>query len=365
MIIGLPKEIKSYENRVALTPEGVSSLVKSGHKVLMETSAGAGSGFEDGAFVEAGADLRFHAAEIWQEADMVVKVKEPVAEEYKYFRKDLILFTYLHLAANQKLVEELVAKEVTALAYETIQKEDGSLPLLTPMSEIAGRMAVQAGSHHLEKREGGLGLLLSGVPGVEAGKVTIIGGGVVGTNAAKVAVGMGADVTVFEKDSRRLRQLSDLFGKEIRLLKATPQKITDELKSTNLLIGAVLVPGAKAPSIVDEEMVKQMPTGSVIVDVAVDQGGCIATVDRVTTHDHPVYIKHGVVHYGVANIPGIVPYTATVGLTNETLPYIEAVANHGVQAACEKDAALRAGLNCDGGQIVLQEIADLFGYQYQ
>ncbi|MBL3613276.1 alanine dehydrogenase, partial [Bacillus sp. RHFS18] len=313
MIIGVPKEIKNNENRVALTPGGVSQLIGNGHRVLVESGAGLGSGFTNEDYVSAGAEILEDRTQVW-DAEMVMKVKEPLAEEYAYFRQGLVLFTYLHLAAEPELAKALTEKGVTAIAYETVT--DGrSLPLLTPMSEVAGRMAAQIGAQFLEKPKGGKGILLAGVPGVSRGKVTIIGGGGVGTNAAKMAVGLGADVTMIDLNADRLRQLDDIFGHQIKTLMSNPVNIADSVAEADLLICAVLIPGAKAPTLVTEEMVKQMKPGSVIVDVAIDQGGIVETVDHITTHDNPTYEKHGVVHYAVANMPGAVPRTSTLALT--------------------------------------------------
>ncbi len=327
MIIGVPKEIKNNENRVALTPGGVSQLISNGHRVLVETGAGLGSGFENEAYESAGAEIIADSKQVW-DAEMVMKVKEPLPEEYVYFRKGLVLFTYLHLAAEPELAQALKDKGVTAIAYETVS-EGRTLPLLTPMSEVAGRMAAQIGAQFLEKPKGGKGILLAGVPGVSRGKVTIIGGGVVGTNAAKMAVGLGADVTIIDLNADRLRQLDDIFGHQIKTLISNPVNIADAVAEADLLICAVLIPGAKAPTLVTEEMVKQMKPGSVIVDVAIDQGGIVETVDHITTHDQPTYEKHGVVHYAVANMPGAVPRTSTIALTNVTVPYALQIANKG------------------------------------
>ncbi|MFE7495617.1 alanine dehydrogenase, partial [Bacillus velezensis] len=343
MIIGVPKEIKNNENRVALTPGGVSQLIGNGHRVLVESGAGLGSGFTNEDYVSAGAEILEDRKQVW-DAEMVMKVKEPLAEEYAYFRQGLVLFTYLHLAAEPELAKALTEKGVTAIAYETVT--DGrSLPLLTPMSEVAGRMAAQIGAQFLEKPKGGKGILLAGVPGVSRGKVTIIGGGGVGTNAAKMAVGLGADVTMIDLNADRLRQLDDIFGHQIKTLMSNPVNIADSVAEADLLICAVLIPGAKAPTLVTEEMVKQMKPGSVIVDVAIDQGGIVETVDHITTHDNPTYEKHGVVHYAVANMPGAVPRTSTLALTNVTVPYALQIANKGAAQAIADSPALKAGLN--------------------
>ncbi|GAX88609.1 alanine dehydrogenase [Effusibacillus lacus] len=360
MIIGVPKEIKNNENRVAMTPAGVQTLAGAGHTVLVETNAGAGSGFPDDRYRAAGARIVSDAQKLWESAEMIVKVKEPIAEEYKYFRPGLILFAYLHLAAAGLLIHELMEKEVTAIAYETIQLEDGSLPLLAPMSEVAGRMSIQIGAHFLEKAQGGRGLLLGGVPGVEPGNVVIIGGGIVGANAAQIALGMRAKVTILENNPKRLRELDEQFQGRVQVIMSNAYNIAKAVSEADLLIGAVLLPGAKAPRLVTEEMVSRMKPGSVIVDVAVDQGGCIETVDRVTTHDNPTYLKHGVVHYCVANIPGAVPHTSTLALTNVTLPYVVKLANKGVQQAIAEYPDLRKGVNVMGGKVTHEAVAATF-----
>ncbi|MEK5212937.1 alanine dehydrogenase [Bacillus sp. FSL R5-0603] len=362
MIIGVPKEIKNNENRVALTPGGVSQLISNGHRVLVETGAGLGSGFENEAYESAGAEIIADPKQVWN-AEMVMKVKEPLPEEYVYFRKGLVLFTYLHLAAEPELAQALKDKGVTAIAYETVS-EGRTLPLLTPMSEVAGRMAAQIGAQFLEKPKGGKGILLAGVPGVSRGKVTIIGGGVVGTNAAKMAVGLGADVTIIDLNADRLRQLDDIFGHQIKTLISNPVNIADAVAEADLLICAVLIPGAKAPTLVTEEMVKQMKPGSVIVDVAIDQGGIVETVDHITTHDQPTYEKHGVLHYAVANMPGAVPRTSTIALTNVTVPYALQIANKGAVKALTDNAALRAGLNTANGHVTYEAVARDLGYEY-
>ncbi|MHC5562086.1 alanine dehydrogenase [Bacillus spizizenii] len=362
MIIGVPKEIKNNENRVALTPGGVSQLISNGHRVLVETGAGLGSGFENEAYESAGAEIIANPKQVW-DAEMVMKVKEPLPEEYVYFREGLVLFTYLHLAAEPKLTQALKDKGVTAIAYETVS-HGRTLPLLTPMSEVAGRMAAQIGAQFLEKPKGGKGILLAGVPGVSRGKVTIIGGGVVGTNAAKMAVGLGADVTIIDLNADRLRQLDDIFGHQIKTLISNPVNIADAVAEADLLICAVLIPGAKAPTLVTEEMVKQMKPGSVIVDVAIDQGGIVETVDHITTHDQPTYEKHGVVHYAVANMPGAVPRTSTIALTNVTVPYALQIANKGAAKALADNAALKAGLNTANGHVTYEAVAKDLGYEY-
>ncbi|ALC82230.1 MULTISPECIES: alanine dehydrogenase [Bacillus] len=363
MIIGVPKEIKNNENRVALTPGSASQLIASGHRVLVEQDAGLGSGFDNADYMSVGAEIITEAKSVWDSSEMILKVKEPLQEEYVYFRENLILFTYLHLAAEPSLAKALKEKGVTAIAYETVS--DGrSLPLLTPMSEVAGRMAAQIGAQFLEKPKGGRGILLGGVPGVARGKVTIIGGGVVGTNAAKTAVGLGADVTMIDLNADRLRQLDDIFGHQIKTLMSNPVNIADSVAEADLLICAVLIPGAKAPTLVTEEMVKQMKQGSVIVDVAIDQGGIVETVDHITTHDQPTYEKHGILHYAVANMPGAVPRTSTVALTNVTIPYALQIANKGVKNAINENAALKSGVNVMNGEITYQAVARDLGYNY-
>ncbi|MGG2991052.1 alanine dehydrogenase [Paenibacillus macerans] len=362
MIIGVPKEIKNNENRVALTPSGAYSLVSAGHQVFIEKNAGTGSGFTDAEYTAAGARLVGQAADAWS-AELVIKVKEPQPSEYAYFRKGLILFTYLHLAPEPELTAALRDKGVTAIAYETVEVNK-TLPLLTPMSEVAGRMAVQIGAQFLEKPYGGKGILLGGVPGVKRGKVTIIGGGVVGTNAAKIAVGLGAEVTIIDVNPERLRQLDDIFGARLQTLMSNPQHIAEAVEESDLVIGAVLIPGAKAPKLVRENMVKAMRPGSVIVDVAIDQGGIFETVDRITTHSDPTYVKHGVVHYAVANMPGAVPRTSTYALTNATLPYALELASKGLHAALNDRPALRRGVNVAGGAITYDSVARDLHYDY-
>ena len=362
MIIGVPKEIKNNENRVALTPSGAVSFVKAGHRVLVEKNAGLGSGFKDEEYIQAGAEVFDDASKIW-EADMVMKVKEPIEDEFQYFRKDLILFTYLHLAAKPELTKALKEKKVIAIAYETVS--DGrSLPLLTPMSEVAGRMAVLIGAQFLQKPNGGKGILLSGVPGVERGNVVIIGGGVVGTNAAKIAVGLGAKVAILDVSAERLRELDDIFGNSIQTIMSNPYHVAEYVKQADLLIGAVLIPGAKAPKLVTEEMVKSMKPGSVIVDVAIDQGGIVETSDHVTTHDDPIYVKHGVVHYAVANIPGAVPRTSTFALTNVTTPFALEIANKGLMKAIMENKSIKSGVNVANGEITYEAVARDLGYPY-
>ncbi|MCT6925619.1 alanine dehydrogenase [Metasolibacillus sp.] len=356
MKIGVPKEIKNNENRVAMTPAGVVTLVQAGHEVMIETGAGVGSSFTDADYVAAGATIVPTAAEAWK-AEMVMKVKEPIASEYGYFYEGLILFTYLHLAPEPALTAALLEKKVVGIAYETVQLPNRSLPLLTPMSEVAGKMATQIGAQYLEKTNGGKGILLGGVSGVQRGKVTVIGGGIAGTNAAKIAVGMGADVTVIDLSPERLRQVEDIFGRDVQTLISNPFNIAESVKNSDLVIGAVLIPGAKAPKLVSEEMIKSMQPGSVVVDIAIDQGGIFATSDRVTTHDEPTYEKHGIVHYAVANMPGAVPRTSTVALTNNTVPYALQIANKGYVRACNENPALKLGINTIDGKIVYEAVA--------
>jgi alanine dehydrogenase len=364
MIIGVPKEIKDNENRVGLTPAGVSAYIQAGHRVLVETQAGIGSGFSDEDFSAAGAEILDSAEEVWQQAEMICKVKEPLPAEYKFFRENLILFTYLHLAPERELTEQLRAKKVVAIAYETIQTDDGSLPLLMPMSEVAGRMSVQIGAQFLEKPHGGKGVLLGGVPGVPPAHVVIVGGGIVGTNAAKMAVGLGAQVTILDINANRLRELDDLFQGRLRTLMSNHYNIAQAVKDADLLIGAVLIPGARAPKLVTEDMVKSMSPGSVIVDVAIDQGGSIETVDRITTHSEPTYVKHGVVHYAVANMPGAVPRTSTIALSNVTIPYGLQLANKGVRAAITQNRALARGVNVLNGHVVYEAVATSLNLPY-
>lgn len=363
MKIGIPKEIKNNEYRVAMTPAGVMTLTGVGHEVLIEAGAGAGSSFTDEDYKRAGATIVSTAAEAW-DADMVMKVKEPLESEFAYFREGLILFTYLHLAPEPELTKALLDKKVVAIAYETVQLANRSLPLLTPMSEVAGKMATQIGAQYLEKLGGGKGVLLGGVSGVPRAKVTIIGGGIAGTNAAKIAVGMGANVTIIDLSAERLRQLDDLFGNDVQTLMSNPFNIAESVRTSDLVIGAVLIPGAKAPKLVTEEMIKSMQPGSVVVDIAIDQGGIFETSDRVTTHDDPVYVKYGVVHYAVANMPGAVPRTSTIALTNNTVPYALEIANKGFIRACTQNPALQLGLNTVDGQLVYEAVADAQALTY-
>ncbi|MBD8070750.1 alanine dehydrogenase [Bacillus sp. PS06] len=364
MKIGIPKEIKNNENRVALTPAGADTLIRNGHSILIETTAGIGSGFSDDEYAKVGCDIVLSAEEVWNQSNLIMKVKEPISEEYQYFRENLILFTYLHLAAEKELTEALLNSGITAIAYETIQLQNGSLPLLTPMSEVAGRMAPQIGAQFLEKSRGGKGMLLAGVPGVARGKVTIIGGGVVGTNAAKMAIGLGAEVTILDLNPERLRQLDDLFGNQVQTMMSNPLNIASAVEQSDLVIGGVLIPGAKAPRLVTEEMIRRMSPGSVIVDVAIDQGGIFETIDRMTTHDNPTYIKHDIVHYAVANMPGAVPRTSTIALTNSTVAYALMLANS-PEEAIKNNAPLASGVNVMKGQLLNKAVAESLGLEYK
>ena len=359
MIIGIPKEIKTLENRVSMTPGAVETLVRRGHVVLAEAGAGLGSGLADAQYAAAGAKI-VGVAEAWG-ADMVIKVKEPIASEYKYLRKGLLLFTYLHLAADRALTDALLGSGVTGVAYETVQLPDGALPLLIPMSEVAGRMAPQVGAHALEKSQGGRGVLLGGVPGVPQASVVVVGAGVVGSNAAKIAVGMGAQVTVLDVNHARLQYLDDIYQGRIVTSASNEANIRKAVTYADLVIGAVLIPGAKAPHLVTRDMLRTMKEGSVIVDVAVDQGGCVETI-KATTHDAPTYVIDGVVHYGVANMPGAVPRTSTYALCNQTLPYALKLAAKGL-AALREDASLAAGLNTIDGKLTYAGVAEAFGLE--
>ncbi|SEN77520.1 alanine dehydrogenase [Lihuaxuella thermophila] len=363
MIIGVPKEIKNNENRVGMTPAAVTAYINSGHEVWIETGAGLGSGFTDQDYINSGAKIVSSSEEAWS-AEMVVKVKEPLPEEYRYFRKGLILYTYLHLAAEPKLAQALLENEVTAIAYETIQLDNGSLPLLTPMSEVAGRMSVQIGAQFLEKSKGGKGVLLGGVPGVPPAEVVIVGGGVVGTNAAKMALGLGASVTILDINPDRLRQLDDLFQGRLKTLMSNHYNLARAVQQADLLVGAVLIPGARAPRLVTEEMVKSMQPGSVIVDVAIDQGGSIETIDRITTHSNPTYEKYGVLHYAVANIPGAVARTSTLALSNVTVSYGLQIAGKGAKQAALENPAIARGLNTVHGKVTHKAVAESLGYSY-
>jgi alanine dehydrogenase len=363
MKIGLPKEIKDNEYRVGLTPAGVQALTQAGHTVFVQKTAGEGSGFSDEQYVKAGATLLDTADEVWAAGDMIVKVKEPIAPEYPRMRENQILFTYLHLAPELELTQQLMDRKVTGIAYETITDENGRLPLLTPMSEVAGRMSVQVGATYLEKMNGGRGILLGGVPGVPAANVVIIGGGVVGTEAAKMAVGLGARVTIIDKNLDRLRQLDDIFLSKVQTLASSRYAIEEAISHADLVIGAVLVVGAAAPKLVTRDMLHLVPNGAVLVDVAVDQGGCFETT-HPTTHSNPTYYEEGVLHYAVANMPGAVPRTSTFALTNATLPYALALANKGFEQAIAEDEGLRAGVNTFAGKLTYEAVAVSQGREY-
>ncbi|MEZ4741575.1 MAG: alanine dehydrogenase [Bdellovibrionota bacterium] len=363
MIIGVPKEVKTRENRVGIVPGGVGVLKNAGHEILVEKGAGEGAGITDDKFVTAGAVIIDSADELWQRSEMVMKVKEPIAIEYERMRAGQILYTYLHLAAEPELTKALLERNVSGIAYETMELADRSLPLLTPMSEVAGRMAVQVGAQCLEKHNGGKGLLLGGVPGVRRGRVAIIGGGVVGVNAAKMAVGLGAQVTVLDINPQRMAYLDDIFGTRINTMMSNPENIEHAVAEADLVIGAVLVTGAKAPRLVTRDMVKQMEDGSAIVDVAIDQGGSIETI-RPTTHDDPFYCEEGINHYAVTNIPGDVPKTSTYALTNVTLPYALALANKGFERALEESLVIRKGLNTFKGKVTHKAVAEAHGFEF-
>ncbi|MDY6827660.1 MAG: alanine dehydrogenase [Bacillota bacterium] len=364
MLIGVPREIKCDENRVAVTPGGVQSFVKNGHRVLVEKSAGEGSGFLDEQYSQFGAEIIEDPSEIYSSVDLVVKVKEPQDSEYKFLRSGLIIFTYFHLGAAPELAEELLRNEIIGISYDTVQKADGSLPLLAPMSEVAGKMAVQIGAHYLEKPSGGVGILLGGVPGVPPAHVVIIGGGTVGINAARVALGMGARVSIFDIDTVKLRYIDDIFDGRVNTVMSNHYWLEKVIADADLLIGAVLIPGSRAPHIVGEDLVKSMKPKSVVIDVAIDQGGCIETCSMPTTHSDPVREKYGVIHYSVANIPGAVPRTATLALTNATLPYALEIADLGFGKAVETDSALARGVNTCKGKIVHKAVASSLGLQY-
>jgi alanine dehydrogenase len=363
MIVGLPKEVKDNESRVGIVPAGVKALTSIGHTVLVQASAGEGSGITNEEYVKAGAEIVDTAEEAWSRANLVVKVKEPIASEYGFLREDLILFTYLHLAPARELTKAMIDSGVIGVAYETITNDIGHLPLLTPMSEVAGRMSIQVGATYLEKINGGRGVLLGGVPGVAPGRVTIIGGGVVGTNACKMAVGLGAAVIIIDRDLERLRYLDDIFGSRIRTLASNPYTIAESVAASDLVVGAVLVPGAAAPKLVTREMLKAMPRGAVIVDVAVDQGGCIETT-KPTTHSQPTYYVENVLHYGVTNMPGAVPRTSTFALTNVTWPFAVQLAKHGAVEAFKRDRHLKNGVNTYKGKVTYKAVADDQGLDY-
>ncbi len=363
MLIGVPKEIKTNENRVGLVPSGVTALVAEGHQLFVEAGAGEGSGFTDQQYVAAGATILATADEVWAKAEMIIKVKEPIKVEWPRMRKGQVMYTYFHFAADKPLTEAVIASGAIAIAYETVQLPSGALPLLTPMSEVAGRLAVQEGAKYNEKLFGGRGVLLGGVPGVKPGKVVIIGGGVVGINSAKMAAGMGADVTILDTSLDRLRYLDDVLPANVDTVFSNRHNILDAVKDADLIIGAVLLPGKKAPHLITREDLKGIPDGCVIVDVAIDQGGCVETI-KPTTHEDPTYFVEGVLHYAVANMPGAVPRTSTLALTNATLPYAIKLANLGWKAACRQDKALKLGLNVVDGKIVYPGVAEAFGMEW-
>ncbi len=359
MIIGVPKEIKNNENRVALTPAGALELTKRGHKVFVQSTAGEGSGFQDEEYKESGAKILKTIEEVYKKAEMIMKVKEPIKKEYKLIREDQLLFTYFHFASYKPLTMAMIKQKAICLAYETVELDDRTLPLLVPMSEVAGRMATQEGAKYLEKPMGGLGILLGGVPGVQPAKVMVIGGGVVGTQAAKMAAGMGASVKILDINLNRLRYLADIMPPNVETIHSNELIIRKLVQRSDLIIGAVLIPGAKAPNLITRDMLKTMRPGTVIVDVAVDQGGCIETC-KPTTHAKPTYVVDGVVHYCVANMPGAVPYTSTIALTNATLPYAVQLAEKGWRQACKESRPLRFGLNIIKGKVVYRGVADAF-----
>jgi len=362
MIVGIPKEIKTNESRVAITPEGVGEFVAAGHTVIIEDRAGEGSAIDNSAFLSVGAKIVGSAQEVWTTADLIIKVKEPIDIEYSRMRSEQILFTYLHLAASRACTDAIIASGITAIAYETVEV-NGALPLLAPMSEVAGRLATQVGATALQRPNGGRGVLLGGVPGVTPGRVVVIGGGVAGLNAAVIAVGMGADVTVIDRSILRLAYIDTTFGGRIKTLVASAHAIAREVKLADLVIGAVLIHGAKAPQLVSNELVKEMKAGSVLVDIAIDQGGCFED-SHPTTHSEPTYSVHNSIFYCVANMPGAVPVTSTYALTNATLPYALSIANFGWRDACTRDSNLAKGLNVHDGKIYYSAIAEAHGYQY-
>lgn len=363
MIIGVPKEIKANENRVALQPSGVEILKQNGHSVVIENNAGQGSGFENQAYIDAGAEILSTAKEVFQKADMIMKVKEPQPQEIEMIKEGQIVFTYFHFAASKELTDGIIKSKCIAIAYETIETEDGSLPLLNPMSEVAGRLSIQAGARCLEKTFGGYGVLLGGVTGVSPAKVVIIGGGIVGTNAAQMAAGLGANVTILDIDIDRLRYLNHVLPANVTTMMSTPANIREEIKDADLVVGAVLIPGAKAPHLITRDMLKLMKKGSVIADVAVDQGGCVETI-HATTHAEPTYEVDGVIHYGVANMPGAVPKTSTIALTNVTLPYAVEIANKGYVEAIKTNKEIALGVNVIDGKVVYDHVAEAFDLEY-
>lgn len=364
MLIGVPKEIKSNENRVALLPVGASTLIQAGHKVIVESNAGAGSGFSDNDYEEVGAEIFSSAEKIFEDAEMIMKVKEPINKEYEMIREGQIVFTYFHFAASKELTEAIIKSKCIAIAYETVQKADRSLPLLIPMSEVAGRMAPQEGAKYLEKVMGGRGVLLGGVPGTGPAEVMVLGGGIVGSNAAKIAAGFGAKVTIFDNNLYRLRYLDDIMPKNITTMMSNEYYIRANLPKADLVIGAVLIPGAKAPKLITRDMLGLMKENSVVVDVSVDQGGCIETC-KPTTHENPTYFVDGVLHYCVANMPGAVPHTSTLALTNATLPYAVEIANKGYKKAIKTNQEIGHGVNVINGAITYKGVADAFNFEYQ
>ncbi len=364
MIIGVPKEIKNNENRVGATPGGVAELVKHGHSVYIQHTAGEGSGFSDEDYTRAGGQILPDIESVYAKADMIIKVKEPIALEYPLIKKDQLLFTYFHFASGEELTHAMIKSGATCLAYETVEREDRSLPLLIPMSEVAGRMSIQEGAKYLEKPMGGRGVLLGGVPGVRPGNVLILGGGIVGTQAARMAAGLGADVTIMDISLNRLRELSDIMPANVKTVMSSHYNILEAIKEADIVVGAVLIPGAKAPHLITRDMLKFMKKGSVVVDVAVDQGGCIETC-HPTTHENPTYVVDDVIHYCVANMPGAVPYTSTIALTNSTLPYAVQLANKGWEKACADNRELRLGLNVVGGEIVYKAVSEAFNLPYK
>jgi alanine dehydrogenase len=363
MIIGVPKEIKNNENRVGLTPAGVSALCKAGHTVNVQATAGIGSGFSDEEYAAAGATMLASIEEIYKIADMIIKVKEPIELEYPLIKENQLLFTYFHFASYEPLTNAMIERKAVCLAYETVEKKDRSLPLLVPMSEVAGRMSIQEGAKYLEKPMGGRGILLGGVPGVKPANVLILGGGIVGTQAAKMAAGMSADVTIMDISIPRLRELDDILPKNVKTVFSNEYNVREAVKQADLVVGAVLIPGAKAPHLVTRDMLKIMKPGTVLVDVAVDQGGCIETC-KPTTHENPTYVIDGIIHYCVANMPGAVPYTSTLALTNATLPYALQLANKGWKKACADNEELRLGLNVVEGKVVYKGVSDAFNLPY-
>lgn len=364
MIIGVPKEIKNNENRVGMTPAGVAELVKKGHTVFVQATAGDNSGFSDQEYVAVGAQILPGIEAVYDAADMIVKVKEPIEPEYKLIKRGQVVFTYFHFAADRQLTEAMIESGAVCIAYETVEKEDHSLPLLIPMSEIAGRMSIQEGARFLEKPQGGKGKLMGGVPGVLPARVLILGGGIVGTHAAQMATGMGAEVLIADINLARLRHLSEILPKNVKTLYSSAHNIKAELPTIDLVVGSVLIPGDKTPHLITAEMLKLMQPGTVLVDVAIDQGGCFET-SHPTTHSQPTYVVDGIVHYAVANIPGAVPFTSTLALTNATLPYTIALADKGWQKACREDPALALGVNVADGKVTYKAVAEVFGLKYE